>query len=204
MTLIYFITRGKFKWLAISLVLLVMLNVGDKAGYVDFLKGLPRFIWPIGSGSFASITMAGVLLSKIFLEKSVADSIKSKYIWSISYTILLLLAGWLMMPFRLAKMGSTPSWCLYIAGICVIIFMTLYWIVDLKNITEWAGFLKPAGSNPLLTYILPDIYYAIFGLYHFANIAGEGWPAVIRALLFSLFILGISAIMTRMRIRLQL
>jgi len=83
-------------------------------------------------------------------------------------------------------------------------FMILYWIVDMKNISGWASFIKPAGSNPLLTYILPDIYYAIFGLYHFANIAGEGWPGVIRSLLFSLFILGVSAIMTRMRIRLQL
>jgi heparan-alpha-glucosaminide N-acetyltransferase len=133
-TLIYFITKGKFKWLAISFMLLVMLNVGYKAGYVDFLQGIPRFIWPISSGSLASITMAGVLLSKIFLGKSVADSIKSKYIWGIPYTILLLLAGWLLMPFGLAKMGSTPSWCLYSAGICMIIFMILYWMVDLKNI----------------------------------------------------------------------
>ena len=108
------------------------------------------------------------------------------------------------MPFGLAKIGSTPSWCLYSAGICVITFMVLYWIVDLKAISGWAGFIKPAGSNPLLTYILPDIYYAIFGLYHFAGIAGEGWPGVLRSILFSLFILAVSAIFTRLKIRLQL
>ncbi|MCK5104829.1 MAG: DUF5009 domain-containing protein [Cyclobacteriaceae bacterium] len=202
--LIYFITKEKFKWLTVSFVLLVLLNVAFKAGYVDFLRGIPKLLWPIGSGSLASITMAGVLLSRIFLEKNVAKSIKEKYLWSAGYAIILLLAGWLLMPFGLAKIGSTPSWCLYSAGICVITFLILYWIVDMKNITAWAGFMKPAGSNPLLTYILPDIYYAIFGLYHFTHIAGEGWPGVIRALLFSLFILGISAIMTRMKIRLQL
>jgi predicted acyltransferase len=108
------------------------------------------------------------------------------------------------MPFGLAKIGGTPSWCLYSAGICVIIFMFMNWLVDLKQISGWANFIKPAGSNPLLTYILPDIYYAIFGLYHFAGIAGEGWSGVLRSFLFSLFILGISAIMTRMKIRLQL
>jgi len=202
--LLYFITRGNFKWLAGCLVLLVFLNVASKAGYVDFLRSIPRFFWPVGSGSLASITMAGVLLSKIFLEKSIAESLRAKYLWSIAFSILLLIFGWFLMPFGLAKIGSTPSWCLYSAGICVIIFMLLYWIVDMKNITAWAGIMKPAGSNPLLTYILPDIYYAIFGLYHFSGIAGEGWPGVIRALLFSLFILGISAIMTRMKIRLQL
>jgi hypothetical protein len=202
--LIYFITRGKFKWLVISLVLLVGLNVFYKAGYMDFLRGIPRIIWPVGTGSLASITMAGVILSKIFLEKSIAETVVQKYLWSAGYIVLLLLAGWLFMPLGLAKIGSTPSWCLYSAAICVILFMILYWIVDILHISSWAAIIKPAGSNPLLTYILPDIYYAIFGLYHFAGIAGEGWPGVVRAFLFSLFILGVSAVLTQLKIRLQL
>ena len=202
--LIYLISKGKFWWLAVSFVLLVLLNVASKAGYVDFLHGIPRPLWPVGTGSLASITMAGVLLSKIFLEKGIAKSIKQKYLWSVGFAIFLFFSGWILISFGLAKMGGTPSWCLYSAGICVVTFLVLYWIVDIKKITSWAGFMKPSGSNPLLTYILPDIYYAIFGLYHFANMAGEGWMGVIRALLFSLFILGISAIMTRMKIRLQL
>jgi len=202
--LIYFITKGNFRWLAFSFILLVFLNVASKAGYVDFLRELPRFIWPLGSGSLASITIAGVLMTKIFLENDVVSGLKNKFWWGAVYGIFLLFLGWLLMPFGLAKIGSTPSWCLYSAGICVIIFMVMYWIVDVKKISKWAGFMKPAGSNPLLTYILPDIYYAAFGLYHFVGIAGDGWPGVVRALLFSLFILGISAIMTRLKIRLQL
>ena len=202
--LIYFIARGRLWGLTVAFILLVALNVAAKGGMVDFIRKIPVFLWPVGSGSLASITMAGVLLSKIFLSNETAPTIREKYIWSTGYTILLMLAGWLLMPFGLAKIGSTPSWCLFSAGICVIIFMIMYWIVDIHKISGWASFIKPAGSNPLLTYILPDIYYAIFGLYHFAGIAGEGWPGVVRAFLFSLFILGISAIMTRMKIRLQL
>lgn len=202
--LIYFITRGRLWGLTVAFILLVALNVAAKAGMVDFIRKIPVFLWPVGSGSLASITMAGVLLSKIFLSNDTASTIREKYIWSTGYVILLMLAGWLLMPFGLAKIGSTPSWCLFSAGICVITFMIMYWIVDIHKLSGWASFIKPAGSNPLLTYILPDIYYAIFGLYHFAKIAGEGWPGVVRAFLFSLFILGISAIMTRMKIRLQL
>jgi len=202
--LIYLLTKGKFWWLVCSLALLILLNVAMKAGHVDFLRSVPRYIWPVGSGSLASITMAGLILSKIFLEKSVAHSIKEKYSWGIAFAILLLISGWVLLPFGLAKIGSTPSWCLFSAAICVVIFMALYWIVDLNKLVGWAGFMKPAGSNPLLTYILPDIYYAIFGLYHFAALAGEGFAGVIRALLFSLFILAISAVMTRMKVRLQL
>ena len=108
------------------------------------------------------------------------------------------------MPFGLAKIGATPSWCMYSSAICVTIFMVLYWIVDMNKKVAWANFMKPAGSNPLLTYILPDIYYAAFGVYHFIGIAGEGWPGIFRSIIFSLFILGISAVMTRFKIRLQL
>jgi heparan-alpha-glucosaminide N-acetyltransferase len=202
--LIYLLTRGKFLWLAISFVLMVALNVASRAGYVDFLYAIPNIIWPLGNGSLASITMGGVLLSRLFLNGDVAISIREKMLYSTVFTILMLLAGWLLMPFGLAKIGATPSWCLYSAAICVIIFMALYWIVDIHKQTSWAVFMKPAGSNPLLTYILPDIYYASFGFYHFMGIAGEGWPGVVKSIIFSLFILGISALMTRWKIRLQL
>jgi predicted acyltransferase len=202
--LIFLLTRGNFLWLSVSFILLVILNVASKAGFVDFLSGIPDIIWPVGNGSLASITMGGVLLSRIFLDKDIADNVKQKFLWSAILTALMLLAGWILMPFGLAKIGATPSWCLFSAAICVIVFMGLYWIVDIHKKTAWANFMKPAGSNPLLTYILPDIYYAAFGLYHFIGIAGEGWPGVLRSIIFSLFILGISAIMTRFKIRLQL
>jgi predicted acyltransferase len=183
---------------------MVALNVASRTGYVDFLNAIPNIIWPVGNGSLASITMGGVLLSRLFLDEDVAFSIRQKLLYSAVFVVFMLLAGWLLMPFGLAKIGATPSWCLFSAAICVIVFMVLYWIVDIHKKTSWAGFMKPAGSNPLLTYILPDIYYAAFGLYHFMGIAGEGWPGVIRSAIFSLFILGVSAIMTRLKIRLQL
>ena len=108
------------------------------------------------------------------------------------------------MPFGLAKIGSTPSYTLFSSGICVILFVLMYWIVDVSGFLKWATFVKPAGSNPLLTYILPDIYYAILGLSHSGLIGDQGWPGVLRAFLFTMFILGIAAIFTRLKIRLQL
>jgi len=201
---IFLLTRGNFLWLSVSFILMVALNVASRAGYVDFLGVIPDIIWPVGNGSLASITMAGVLLSRLFLDKDIATYVRQKFLYSAVFAILMLLAGWLLMPFGLAKIGATPSWCLYSSAICVIVFMALYWIVDIHKKTSWANFMKPAGSNPLLTYILPDIYYAAFGVYHFIGISGEGWPGVLRSIIFSLFILGISVVMTRFKIRLQL
>jgi heparan-alpha-glucosaminide N-acetyltransferase len=202
--ILFLVFRGKYQGLVISLVLLVFLNVATKAGWADFIRDVPRFLWPFGSGSLASITLAGLLLSLIFIRNNLANSLRLKITWGISMAIILFVAGWLLLPFGLAKIGSTPSYTLFSAGICVILFILMYWMVDIKGISEWAVLIKPAGSNPLLTYILPDIYYAILGLSHSGLIGDEGWPGVLRSVLFTLFILGISAIMTRMKIRLQL
>ena len=148
--------------------------------------------------------MAGVLLSRIFLNGDVCRNLSSKYVWSALMASIMLIGGWLLMPYGLAKIGATPSWCLFSSAICVLLFMLLYWIVDIQKQITWAKFMKPAGSNPLLTYVLPDIYYAVIGLYHFNAYAAEGWPGVLRAILFTLFILAIAAILTRLKIRLQL
>ena len=89
--LLYFLLRGRFWGLVISFVLLVALNVAVKAGMADFIRGIPKFIWPIGSGSTASIVMAGVILTKLFVKDEIAKSIKEKYLWGIGYGILLLM-----------------------------------------------------------------------------------------------------------------
>ena len=202
--ILFLLFKKRTRWLLVALVVLVLLNMASKAGWVEFLQHIPRYLWPVGTGSLASITLAGLILSLVFLKGEKSENLKGKYFWSLIYAVVLAMAGWLLMPYGLAKIGSTPSWCLFSSAICVLIFIFMYWLVDLKGFSGWAGFMKPAGSNPLLTYLLPDIYYAIFGLYHFSSIAGEGWPGVARALLFSLFILAVSALMTRSKIRLQL
>jgi len=203
-SLIYLIFHRRFWMLALSFALLVMLNVFTKTGWLGFIEDIPEILWPVRSGGLASITMAGVIVSKIFLADKLAPDLQKKLAWGFGFSAILFFLGWILLPFGLAKIGSTPSWCMISSGISVLLFILLYWSVDIKGISSWAKFLKPAGSNPLLTYLIPDIYYAIFTLYHFSGIAGEGWPGVIRALLFSVFIVGVSGILTRMHIRLQL
>lgn len=202
--ILFFLLRGRFWALLVAFVLLNALNVAVKADLLQFVSGWPRYLWPFGTGSLASITMAGVLFSRIFLDHDLAQTYRQKLAWGAALVLLFMIAGWALMPFGLAKIGGTPSWCLLSAGFSAMIYLAVYWIADVQGYTRWAGFFKPAGSNPLLTYLLPDIYYAAVGLHHFAGIADQGWPGVLRSLLFSLFILGISALLTRWRIRLQL
>ncbi|MES2220826.1 MAG: hypothetical protein V4587_07660, partial [Acidobacteriota bacterium] len=68
-------------------------------------------------------------------------------------------------------------------------------------------FAKPAGENTLLTYLLPDIYIflaVLFGVRYFDHYFQTGAWGVIGTIVFTFAILAVAAVLTRMRIRLQL
>ncbi len=201
--ILYMLLGDKIWKLAAAFVFLVLLNVGMKAGVLEFVRSWPSLLWPFRSGSAASIAMSGVIMSMIIFDDGVAKSLEEKFKWGISYVVLLFVAGWALLPFGLAKIGGTPSWCLLSAGFTGIIFIFVYWLVDVKGVSSWAAFLKPAGSNPLLVYLLPDIYYALFRTFH-RSIAMVGWVGVWRPIALTALILIIATILTRKNVRMQL
>jgi heparan-alpha-glucosaminide N-acetyltransferase len=84
-----------------------------------------------------------------------------------------------------------------------VVYYFFYWLVDIKKIQSWAGFLKPVGSNPLLAYILPNLAYSALGLMgitflhaHFKS----GFPGIFRSLGFALFNLGLTALLSKLKL----
>lgn len=201
--ILFMLLRDKIWKLAAALVFLVLLNVGMKAGVLEFVRSWPSLLWPFRSGSAASVTMSGVIMSMIFLDDRFAKSLQDKFKWGVAFVVLLFLAGWALLPFGLAKIGGTPSWCLLSAGFTGTIFIFVYWLVDVKGIRSWAAFLQPAGSNPLLVYLLPDIYYALFRTFH-RSIAMVGWVGVWRPVALTALILIVATVLTRKKVRMQL
>ena len=92
-------------------------------------------------------------------------------------------------------------------GAAMLLFTLLYWICDLKRQTKWAFFVKAAGSNTLLTYLLPDLWYFLFaamGVTYLDTHLAVGWPAVIKTVVFTMLMLSLAALFTRAKVRLQL
>lgn len=203
-SLLFLFLNRRVLYLMLSLVGLIILNVLFKTDNLHFLKTLPSVLWSVRSGALASITMAGIITSEIMVSNQYFSRVQQKISFGILFGIMLTVLGVLLLPFGVAKIGSTPSWCMFSASLSLFIFVVLYIIVDRLKLLRWAGFIKPAGSNPLLTYILPDIYYAAFTIYHFSGFAGSGNAGVLRSLVFTFFILGMAAFLTRLKVRLQL
>jgi heparan-alpha-glucosaminide N-acetyltransferase len=205
--LLYVSTR---RWLWAPLAWFIALTAFcalNTAHIIQLPRHLSPFIWPFGGGASSSIVMAGVVTSIIFLGKHRWQLLRQKMWLALGFAVVTLAAARILAPLGISKIRATPTWCLASVGASVLCFMLLYWICDVKKKTRWAFFVKPAGENTLLTYLLPDIYAyltAFVGFAYLDRYFQTGASGVIGSILFTFAILAVSAVLTRMQIRLQL
>jgi len=175
--------------------------------WLNFPNTLPLYFWPFSNGSWACMTMAGVVTSVIFLGEHRWKAAKQRMQLAAAFAVLNFVAGWLLTPLGISKIRATPTWCLYSDGAAILCFTLLYWICDVKKQTGWAFPVRSAGSNTLLTYLLPDFYAFIIGVTsaaYFETHFAFGWPGVVKSVIFTMFILAVSTLLTRWRLRMQL
>ena len=202
---VYLLFKDNIGALIGMLALFILIVVGLQSEALN----LPSFLTWLNSQALhfahASLTLAGIIFSLLFLQSTTTKTYKERINGMLIMGLFFLAGGYCLEPVGgISKLYATPSWALYSAAICCFLFPFFFWLVDLKGITRWANFLKPAGTNPLLTYILPFIFYAIFGLTYLPEAFNEGFLGVLRSILFSLFILGITSFLTKWRIMLKL
>jgi heparan-alpha-glucosaminide N-acetyltransferase len=202
-SILYLSTR---KWKAapvIWFILLLAFNVLTVGKWLPFPGHLPFYLWPFGNGAFALMSMGGIVTSTIFLDGDAGRSFARRAIPACLFAAITLLTAWLLTPFGISKIRATPTWCLYSVGASVLIFTALYWICDVKKQTAWSFFVRPAGANTLTTYLLPDLYAYAIGSLAAAQFR-VGGLGVVKSLVFTAFILALSALLTKCKIRMQL
>jgi len=205
----YILFRRQISAMMGVLGLLVLLNVGDRAGAMNFMGAIKDYLWFGGQiGGHSSITVAGVIVSMLFLEDSPARTPSRRILWILLFGAGLYAAGFLLYPLHgISKNNATPTWCLYCSGICCFIYAFLYWLMDLKKVMRWAAVVNPTGANPLLAYILPDLFYAVLALAGITWLGmhlNAGMAGIARSLVFAFAMVGLTAILTRMKIILRL
>lgn len=205
--LLYIPTR---KWSFAPLVwfaLLVLLCIVSTDELLNFPNHAHLWFWPWGNGAMACVTMAGVVTSEIFLGSPRFKTPEQKMLAGAVFGMVLLAAGWALAPLGISKIRATPTWSLVSAGAAVLAFTLLYWICDVRKHSAWAGFVRPAGSNTLLTYLLPDLWFFLFaslGVTYLDTLWAAGWPGVMKTVLFTALMLAIASVLTRLKVRLQL
>jgi heparan-alpha-glucosaminide N-acetyltransferase len=205
---ILYIPTRRWVWASwIWFVMLVLLCVLSTGKIIAFPRHIPLYEWPFGNGAMACIVMAGIITSSIFLGRDRRPSPSRAMSLGVGFGLLMLATGRVLTPFGISKIRATPTWSLYSIGASVLLFTLLYWICDVKQWTKWALPVHAAGSNTLLTYLLPDLWYFLLvslGITYLDTHFNWGWPGVVKTLIFTLFILAVATGLTKAKVRLQL
>jgi predicted acyltransferase len=203
----YRLTRGRVRWLALCLA---ACSTYFCIGHMEAMQGSPVLqvlFSQSDDASHSSIVLAGLITSLLFFGKDKAAALSARYGQAAVLAAAMFAAGFVLRPwFKISKIYATPTWCLYSAAICVILFALLYWVVDLKKIQRWTAFFKPAAANPLLTYIIPYIVYALMRYLHWEwpAIFDAGLPGAAFAAGYAVAVMGLVIALNRMHLKLQL
>ena len=156
---IYLAVRDSIFNTVVAFIFFLGLNILSKLDLLNSLNALKPILGVVIEGNVPMIVLSGVLTT-IVLKKYSKENYQMAIVTIVSIGILSIIAGFLLRNwFIISKIKATPSWGLICNGISMMLFALLYWIIDIKKLTGWTFFLKPAGENSLTTYLAPDIVY---------------------------------------------
>lgn len=205
--ILYQLVQGNLIALLITLAVSIAFYALGKTSSVESGGVIKWIASQGGHATHTALVLGGIILSIIFFDQRVNKSISRRVTEGVVFAAALFIAGFLLRPaYQISKIWATPTWALYSAGICTVIFIFLYWLIDLKKVSGWTTFFKPAATNPLLTYIIPFILFALFRL------LGISWPdflyqgvfGIIWSLVFAVLVMTAVIGLNKMKIKLQL
>ena len=193
-----------------SLVTLLFLILNMLSGWhlLGFLNPVKPFFGVIIEGSNPLIVLTG-LIGGLIIKKFSSTDYKKVILIFIGLGLLSLVSGFILRNwFIISKIKATPSWVMICSGISFLIFILIYWVVDVMNKKTWAKFLKPAGENSLTTYLAPDILYYLFWMTGIPVLiykqSSEPLIVITGSLVWALLMVGLTALLARYNIRLRI
>jgi heparan-alpha-glucosaminide N-acetyltransferase len=205
---VYLVIRDNIAYTLIAVLFFLALNIMSGLGMINLPGSVETVLGIIIQGNVPLIVLSGLLT--ILIMKKVSDGDGQKAVMVIVTIGLLSIATgfFLRKWFIISKIEATPSWGLICNGISMILFSLIYWVADIKKITGWAFILKPAGENSLTTYLAPDILYYIIWSINLPILVYKqtGMPliAVTGSLIWAILMVGLTALLVKMNIKLRL
>ncbi len=216
-SLLYLLTKDSRPFLLLAIGVLVAFSIVWRHGFFGLL-GPGKEIFNLGViiGCHGTIVVSGILVGTLFTPGSQGMKGKNRIFYMGLLGAGLVLSGYLFRPLHgFSKIRGTESYALVTSGICCLVFLIFYGLMDVLRLRRWASFLKPIGVNPLLAYILPAIVDSLIGFGSFflkINLRRAVWPlwdrggpaGILNAVAMTALILLITWAMTRAKIVLKI
>jgi predicted acyltransferase len=154
-----------------------------------------------------SIVLSGAICVLLFFDGARGAAGARRLVAGIVLAVVLALAAWLLHHgYPISKIGATPPWALYCAALCSGLFVLLYWLIEMRQVTRWTALVQPAAANPLVTYLLPMVLVTAMHYLHL-----HWWPALTHgagaiafSLLFAAVMMGVVAVLNTYNVKLKL
>lgn len=204
----YMLFRDSIARTAAGAFFFLILNILSGLKMLDFLSPVKPLLGVIIEGNVPFIVLTGLAAGLVLKKYQLNDYRKVLIIFIGSGIFCLAMAFLLRNWFIFSKIKATPSWGFLCNGISFLAFTVIYWISDVKKKKSWAFFVKPAGENSLTTYLAPDIIYHLvwmagIPLFFYKN-SSEPAIVVLGSIVWALLMVGFTALLARINIRLKL
>jgi heparan-alpha-glucosaminide N-acetyltransferase len=193
-----------------SLVAIFFLTLNTLSGLkmLEFLNLVKPVFGIIIEGNVPFIVLSG-LIAGLLIKKIPVKEFQKSILLFVGLGLTFIAAGFILRKwFIISKIEATPSWGMICNGISFLVFIILYLIVDVKNRIKWASFLQPAGENSLTAYLAPDIlYYLIWSTGIPLLIYKQSDSPIIvvaGSLVWALLMVGLTALLSRLKIKLRI
>jgi heparan-alpha-glucosaminide N-acetyltransferase len=176
-------------------------HIVPREGFISYIPNA------ILGGTLAGLSMGGVLTTLMFRHfRKNNDNVKLT-LTLIGFAGLLIVLSVLTRPYwKLAKLGATPAWLFLCSAFTIIGFVVVYWISDVKRKANWFNFIKPAGTDTLLCYLIPYFLYAIFRAVHlqWPEFIITGGVGLLKSLGIALLCVYITSLLNKSGVKLKL
>lgn len=191
----------------LAVLFFLFVNILSSAGYLPSISPIQDWLNVILGGNVPMIVLSGVLAS--LLVRRFSSDWKKLAIYLCLYGLLSLILGLVLHRwFIVSKILATPSWGMLCNGISLLLFVLIYYWIDVRKNSKFTKLFESAGQNSLTTYLAPDlIYFGIwgFGLSILFYKQGEQmWLAVVGSLVWAYLMLWFGLLLNKIGIKLKL
>jgi predicted acyltransferase len=159
--LLYLYAKGNLLIMLISWLLLNFLAVLNFTDYAVQSDGMLHLFSTLYTGTIPAFTAAGIVATLIF-RKLPQNKIGQAYVILFLLGIVNIAYGLATRPvWGISKIQASPSWLAICTGIGFLLFLTLYYVADIKKKVKWFRIISAAGTATLTCYMVPYFIYPI-------------------------------------------
>lgn len=204
--IIVMLANNKTTIVAIVWAIFIGICIASHAGLLEN-EIVNKIIGPLGVGGHVALVLGGTITTNIFFHYHKLNQHAKMMLILFAIAAALIVLGILLRPYwGISKIRVTPSWILICSGITIVTFIIVNWIADQKGKAGWFDFIKPAGTNTLLCYLIPYFVYALAVAtgWSLPDAILTGIVGLIKSLAFALLIVTIGGLLGKAGVKLKL